>query len=63
MDIKTAEKFMEKLVKAGIDYGFESCEASFSQNSSMSIDILNGEVSSYENSATSGLSFLSLIHI
>ena len=60
MDIKTAEKFMEKLVKAGIDYGFESCEASFSQNSSMSIDILNGEVSSYENSATSGLSFRGL---
>ena len=60
MDIKTAEKFMEKLVKAGTEYGFESCEASFSQNSTMSIDILKGEVSSYENSATSGLSFRGL---
>ena len=60
MDIKTAEKFMEKLVKAGIEYGFEECEASFAQDSSMSIDILNGEVSSYENSATSTLSFRGL---
>ena len=60
MDIKTAEQFMDKLVKAGIEYGFEECEASFAQDSSMSIDILNGEVSSYENSATSSLSFRGL---
>ena len=60
MDIKTAEKFMEKLVKAGTEYGFEECEASFVTESSMSIDILNGEVSSYENSATSALSFRGL---
>ncbi|MBO4603913.1 MAG: TldD/PmbA family protein [Clostridiales bacterium] len=60
MDIKTAEKFMEKLVKAGMEYGFEECEASFAQNGSMSIDILKGEVSSYENSATSTLSFRGL---
>ena len=60
MDIKAAEKFMEKLVKAGIEYGFEECEASFAQDSSMSIDILKGEVSSYENSATSTLSFRGL---
>ena len=51
---------MDKLVKAGIEYGFEECEASFAQDSSMSIDILNGEVSSYENSATSSLSFRGL---
>ena len=51
---------MEKLIKAGIEYGFEECEASFAQDSSMSIDILNGEVSSYENSATSTLSFRGL---
>ena len=25
MDIKTAERFMEKLVKAGKEYGFEEC--------------------------------------
>ena len=60
MDIKSAEKFMEKLVKAGQDYGFEECEASFASESSMSIDILNGEVASYENSATSSLSFRGL---
>ena len=60
MDIKTAEKFMDKLVKAGMEYGFEECEASFSQNASMSIDIFKGEVSSYENSATSTLSFRGL---
>lgn len=60
MDIKTAEKFMEKLVNAGMEYGFEECEASFASESSMSIDILNGEVSSYENSATSSLSFRGL---
>lgn len=60
MDIKSAEKFMEKLVKAGMEYGFEECEASYATESSMSIDILNGEVSSYENSATSSLSFRGL---
>ena len=35
MDIKSAEKFMEKLVKAGMDYGFEECEASYATESSM----------------------------
>ena len=60
MDIKAAEKFMEKLVKAGIEYGFEECEASFAQDSSMGIDILKGEVSSDENSVTSTLSFRGL---
>lgn len=60
MDIIIAEAFMEKLVKAGVEYGFEECEASFAQDASMSIDILNGEVSSYENSATSALSFRGL---
>ena len=60
MDIKSAEKFMEKLVKAGMEYGFEECEASYATERSMSIDILNGEVSSYENSATSSLSFRGL---
>ena len=60
MDIKAAEKFMEKLVKAGMEYGFEDCEASFATSSSMSIDILKGEVSSYENSATSIICFRGL---
>jgi PmbA protein len=60
MDIKSAEKFMERLVKAGMEYGFEECEASFASESSMSMDILKGEVASYENSATSTLSFRGL---
>lgn len=60
MDIKTAEEFMTKLVKAGKEYGFEECEASFCAGSSISMDILNGEVSNYENSATSSLSFRGL---
>ncbi len=60
MDIKTAERFMEKLVKAGKEYGFEECEAAYASESSMSIDILDGEVSSYESSATSTLSFRGL---
>ena len=51
---------MEKLVEAGIEYGFEDCEASFAHDISMSIDILNGEVSSYENSADQGVSFRGL---
>lgn len=62
MDIKSAEQFMEKLVKAGMEYGFEECEASFSIDKSMSIDILQGEVSSFENSATSTLSFRGLMN-
>ena len=60
MDIKSAERFMEKLVKAGKEYGFEECEAAYASESSMSIDILDGEVSSYESSATSTLSFRGL---
>ena len=60
MDIKKAEEFMTKLVKAGKEYGFEECEASFSAASSISMDILKGEVSNYENSATSTLSFRGL---
>ena len=60
MDIKQAEKFMEKLVKAGKEYGFEECEACFATENSMSIDILNGEVSSYEHSASGAVSFRGL---
>ena len=41
MDIRSAEIFMEKLVKAGMDYGFEEGEASFASESSMGVDILN----------------------
>ncbi|MCR4688504.1 MAG: TldD/PmbA family protein [Saccharofermentans sp.] len=60
MDIKTAEEFMTRLIEKGKAYGFEECEASFLASSSISMDILNGEVSSYESSATSALSFRGL---
>ena len=57
MDINIAEKFMLKLIEKASDYGFEECEASFMNSSSMSVDILNGEVSSYERSSDQGVSF------
>ena len=60
MDIKQAEKFMDKLVKAGKEYGFEECEACFVTENSMSIDILRGEVASYEHSASGAVSFRGL---
>ena len=47
MDIKKAEEFMTKLIEEGTKYGFEDCEASYADDISMSVDILNGEVSSY----------------
>ena len=57
MDIKKAEEFMTKLIEEGAKYGFEDCEASYADDISMSIDILNGEVSSYEQSSDQGVSF------
>ena len=60
MDIKQAEKFMDKLVNAGKEYGFEECEACYATENSMSIDILRGEVSSYEHSASGAVSFRGL---
>ena len=60
MDIKQAEKFMDKLVIAGKEYGFEECEACYATENSMSIDILRGEVSSYEHSASGAVSFRGL---
>ena len=57
MDIKKAEEFMTKLIEEGTKYGFEDCEASYADDISMSVDILNGEVSSYEQSSDQGVSF------
>ena len=57
MDIKKAEEFMKKLIEEGTKYGFEDCEASYADDISMSVDILNGEVSSYEQSSDQGVSF------
>ncbi|MCQ2532803.1 MAG: TldD/PmbA family protein [Saccharofermentans sp.] len=57
MDIKIAEQFMKKLIEKSSSYGFEEAEATFMNSSSMSVDILNGEVSSYERSSDQGVSF------
>lgn len=57
MDIKIAEEFMLKLIEKSKEYGFEESEASFMNSSTMSVDILNGEVSSYERSSDQGVSF------
>ena len=60
MDIKIAEEFMLKLIAEAGKYGFEECEASYSDDISMSIDILKGEVSSYEQSSEQSVSFRGL---
>lgn len=50
--------FLKKLVDRAIAFGFEEAEASFSSDSHMEINIFEGEVSSYENSNTSGIAFI-----
>ncbi len=60
MDIKIAEEFMMKLIAEASKYGFEECEASYSDDISMSVEILKGEVSSYEQSTSQGVSFRGL---
>ena len=57
MDAKIAEQFMLKLIEKSKEYGFEEAEASFMNSTSMSVDILDGEVSSYERSSDQGVSF------
>ena len=57
MDRKTTEEFLENLIKKAVDFGFEEAEACFMTDSSMEINILNSEVSSYENSTTQGVGF------
>ena len=60
MDIKIAEEFMLKLISEAGKYGFEECEASYADDISMSVDILKGEVSSYEQSSEQAVSFRGL---
>lgn len=57
MDANIAEQFMLKLIEKSKEYGFEEAEASFMNSTSMSVDILDGEVSSYERSSDQGVSF------
>ena len=57
MDKDFAVKFIEDLVDKAVEYGFDEAEACFMNSSSMEINILNGEVSSYENSTIQGVGF------
>lgn len=57
MDINLAKAFMKKLISKAPSYGFDDAESCFMNDSSMSLDVLNGEVSSYENSSEQGVSF------
>ena len=57
MDINSAEEFMQKLIEKAAAYGFEDAEAAYSSSGSMSLSILNGEVSSYENSTEQEITF------
>lgn len=57
MDINNAKEFMNKVMAKATSYDFEECEVCFGGGSSMSLDILKGEVSSFENSADQAISF------
>lgn len=57
MDINIAKEFMSKLIVKAPEYGFDDAESCFMNSVSMSLDVLNGEVSSYENSSEQGVSF------
>lgn len=57
MDLEYVESFLKKIVDKAVDYGFEEAQAAYSADSSMAIEILFGEVSSFENSSGRGISF------
>jgi len=60
MEINNAEEFMRKLISKSSDYGFIEAEANYMEGSSMGINILNGEVSSFEQSTDQGIAFRGL---
>ena len=57
MDIEFQKKYINDLIDKAVAYGFEEAEACFMSSASMEINILNGEVSSYENSTMQGVGF------
>jgi PmbA protein len=57
MDLEFAESFLRKIVDRAIEYGFEEAQAAYSADASMAVEILMGEVSSFENSSGRGISF------
>jgi len=60
MTIDDAKTILKELINRSADFGFEEASATYSDHDSMSVDILNGEVSSYENSRDSGITFRGL---
>lgn len=57
MDIKYYENYMKEILDKTSEYGFEEAEVKYTNSTSMSLAILDGEVSSYENSVEQGISF------
>lgn len=60
MNIDEARVILKELIGRAKDYGFEDACVNYADHESVSIDILNGEVSSYENSRDSGITFRGL---
>ena len=57
MDLDFAESTLRKIVDRAIEYGFEEAQAAYSADASMAVEIMFGEVSSFENSVGRGISF------
>ncbi|SCW28111.1 PmbA protein [Ruminococcaceae bacterium YRB3002] len=60
MTIEEAKVILKELIDRSKSFGFDEASAMYSDHESMSVDILNGEVSSYENSRDSGITFRGL---
>ncbi len=60
MNIDEVRIILKELIDRARDYGFEDACVSYADHESVSIDILNGEVSSYENCRDSGITFRGL---
>ncbi|MBR2524261.1 MAG: TldD/PmbA family protein [Clostridiales bacterium] len=60
MNLDDIKKYTEELIDQSSSRGFEDSAAYCTDNISVSVDILNGEVSSYENSHEYGITFKAL---
>ena len=60
MDLEKIKSLMNEIISRSREYGFEDAAVYYSDHESMSVDILNGEVSAYENSRDSGFTFKGL---
>ncbi len=62
MNIKIYEKYMKELIEKAPQYGFDECSVSLASDTSMSVSIFEGEVSSFEKSVGQKISFKGLKH-